>query len=53
MASSSSGSAAPRVTCTEIQFLGGGQGQGQAEGQDQGREPVAVGAEQEDVDLPF
>jgi len=38
------------VSCTEIQFLGGGQGQGQGLAED--REPVAVG--QEDVnDLPF
>jgi len=42
------------VTCTEIQFLGGGQGQGQAEGQDQDQEPVAVGGGQEvSEDLPF
>jgi len=40
------------VTCTEIQFLGGGQGQGPAEGQDQ--EPVGAGVGQEDVnDIPF
>jgi len=43
------------VSCSEIQFLGGGQGQGQAESQElpsEDREPVAVG--QENVnDLPF
>lgn len=39
------------VSCTEIQFLGGGQGQGQGQDQVQDREPVGVG--QEDVnDLP-
>ena len=39
----------PRVTCTEIQFLGGGQGQGQVDAQ----EPVVAGVGQEVEDLPF
>jgi len=42
------------VSCSEIQFLGGGQGQGQGqEGQGQGQEAETVATGQDLDDLPF